>query len=181
MLAVESAVVVVERVPDPAYCFRRREGSVERQPADSADQSEQLCAAVAVGLLRWESGGHGGGLLPSRCRRVFAALGGTALFTNDPYSLTAAIVAVLWQFADTRPPGRHSPLTTTAAIVRAGGHSSDAYYVDSTPSAGHEQRRESSSARCPNGTSNAPTTRPGPSPSIRRTTKSPQLTERYWG
>ena len=54
MLAVESAVVVVERVPDPAYCFRRREGSVERQPADGADQSEQLYAGVAVGLLRWE-------------------------------------------------------------------------------------------------------------------------------
>jgi hypothetical protein len=31
---------------------------------------------------------------------VFAALGGTALFTNDPYSLTAAIVAVLWQFEE---------------------------------------------------------------------------------
>jgi hypothetical protein len=46
MLAVESAVVVVERVPDPAYCFRRREGSVERQPADSADQISSCCSPV---------------------------------------------------------------------------------------------------------------------------------------
>jgi hypothetical protein len=36
-------------------------------------------------------------------------------------------------------------------------------------------------ARCPDGTSNAPTTQPGPTPVTPRPIPSSRLTERYWG
>ena len=81
--------------------------------------------------------------------------------------------------ADPRPPGRFSPQTPTTATAPAGCSSSNASSDASTPPDGNAPHHESSSARCPNGTSSALTTPPGPNPSTRPNTTFTPLTERY--
>jgi hypothetical protein len=57
--AVRSAtgVVIGERVPDSAQRFLRWRGAIERQPAHSAEQTQQFGDAMA--WFGWWNGGHG--------------------------------------------------------------------------------------------------------------------------
>ena len=82
---------------------------------------------------------------------------------------------------DPRPPGRFSPLTSTTATAQGGSTSCAGCYTDSTRHAATAQRPASSNANTPSGTSNAPTTPPGPSQQDHRPTPPKDLTERYWG
>jgi hypothetical protein len=46
-------VIVAVRVPDPAQPSTAAGGSVERQPAHSADQAQQLVMAGGVRVVEW--------------------------------------------------------------------------------------------------------------------------------